>query len=187
MSAVGAASIHGRRRKNSLPSANVSDRRSRSREGKPFCRQSRQRGGAGWLRSLLAWLHRDRRRQVDRHAAGHEWRTQTGAALSLAFGRTDRASSMIRMPRSTEPGKGKSSISPTGAPTRRAARNSNFFLRLVQTRLRASSQPFRNGEQRTKTSATEPLLPHLIMPAHHDVRSSDVIARRLHGNSGRRR
>ena len=26
------------------------------------------------------------------------------------------------------------------------------------------------------------LLPHLIMPAHHDVRSSDVIARRLHGN-----
>jgi hypothetical protein len=24
-------------------------------------------------------------------------------------------------------------------------------------------------------------LPHLVMPAHHDVRSSDVIARRLHG------
>jgi uncharacterized protein len=28
----------------------------------------------------------------------------------------------------------------------------------------------------------QPLLPHLVMPAHHDVRSSDVIARRLHGN-----
>ena len=27
----------------------------------------------------------------------------------------------------------------------------------------------------------QPLLPHLIMPAHHDVRASDVIARRLHG------
>jgi uncharacterized protein len=26
------------------------------------------------------------------------------------------------------------------------------------------------------------MLPHLIMPAHHDVRSSDVHARRLHGN-----
>ncbi len=26
------------------------------------------------------------------------------------------------------------------------------------------------------------LLPHLIMPAHHDVRGSDVIARRLHGS-----
>jgi uncharacterized protein len=25
------------------------------------------------------------------------------------------------------------------------------------------------------------LLPHLIMPAHHDVRSSDVFTRRLHG------
>jgi hypothetical protein len=29
--------------------------------------------------------------------------------------------------------------------------------------------------------AAQPLLPHLIMPAHHDVRASDVIARRLHG------
>jgi hypothetical protein len=28
----------------------------------------------------------------------------------------------------------------------------------------------------------QPLLPHLIMPEHHDVRSSDVVARRLHGN-----
>src|SRR4030088_180033 len=28
----------------------------------------------------------------------------------------------------------------------------------------------------------QPFLPHLVMPAHHDVRSSDVIARRLHGN-----
>jgi uncharacterized protein len=28
----------------------------------------------------------------------------------------------------------------------------------------------------------QPLLPHLVMPAHHDVRSKDVIARRLHGN-----
>jgi hypothetical protein len=29
--------------------------------------------------------------------------------------------------------------------------------------------------------ATQPPLPHLVMPAHHDVRSSDVFARRLHG------
>jgi hypothetical protein len=27
----------------------------------------------------------------------------------------------------------------------------------------------------------QPLLPHLVMPEHHDVRSSDVHARRLHG------
>ncbi len=29
---------------------------------------------------------------------------------------------------------------------------------------------------------TQPLLPHLVMPAHHDVRPKDVFARRLHGN-----
>lgn len=28
----------------------------------------------------------------------------------------------------------------------------------------------------------QPLLPHLVMPAHHDVRESDVVMRRLHGN-----
>ena len=28
----------------------------------------------------------------------------------------------------------------------------------------------------------EPLLPHLVMPAHHDVRASDVHVRRLHAN-----
>jgi uncharacterized protein len=36
------------------------------------------------------------------------------------------------------------------------------------------------GLVETKVPA-QPLLPHLIMPAHHDVRSSDVFTRRLHG------
>jgi hypothetical protein len=30
-------------------------------------------------------------------------------------------------------------------------------------------------------AGAQPLLPHLVMPAHHDVRASDVIVRRLHG------
>ncbi len=30
-------------------------------------------------------------------------------------------------------------------------------------------------------SASQPELPHLVMPAHHDVRASDVFVRRLHG------
>jgi hypothetical protein len=34
---------------------------------------------------------------------------------------------------------------------------------------------------RPASDAAQPLLPHLVMPAHHDVRASDVIARRLHG------
>ena len=29
---------------------------------------------------------------------------------------------------------------------------------------------------------TQPMLPHLIMPAHHEVRPNDVLVRRLHGN-----
>jgi len=38
------------------------------------------------------------------------------------------------------------------------------------------------SEERTSgADAAQPLLPHLVMPAHHDVRASDVIARRLHG------
>src|SRR6185437_13907757 len=31
-------------------------------------------------------------------------------------------------------------------------------------------------------SQTQPMLPHLVMPAHHDVRPEDIVARRLHGN-----
>jgi uncharacterized protein len=31
-------------------------------------------------------------------------------------------------------------------------------------------------------ASRQPLLPHLVMPSHHDVRPSDVLTRRLHGN-----
>jgi hypothetical protein len=33
----------------------------------------------------------------------------------------------------------------------------------------------------TKVADEQPSLPHLVMPAHHDVRASDVFIRRLHG------
>ena len=39
-----------------------------------------------------------------------------------------------------------------------------------------------NREIQAKPSTDQPLLPHLVMPAHHDVRNSDVIERRLHSN-----
>ena len=39
----------------------------------------------------------------------------------------------------------------------------------------------RDGRASPDANTAQPLLPHLIMPAHHDVRASDVIARRLHG------
>ena len=37
-------------------------------------------------------------------------------------------------------------------------------------------------EQRNTQPDAQPMLPHLIMPHHHDVRGSDLIVRRLHGN-----
>jgi hypothetical protein len=36
------------------------------------------------------------------------------------------------------------------------------------------------GTARPRTA--QPMLPHLVMPAHHDVRESDIVMRRLHGN-----
>jgi hypothetical protein len=39
----------------------------------------------------------------------------------------------------------------------------------------------REYEAATGRIAAQPELPHLVMPAHHDVRSSDVFTRRLHG------
>ena len=38
------------------------------------------------------------------------------------------------------------------------------------------------GPKQKRTPDIEPFLPHLVMPPHHDVRASDVIMRRLHGN-----
>jgi hypothetical protein len=38
------------------------------------------------------------------------------------------------------------------------------------------------GREQVSLPIAEPLLPHLVMPAHHEVRSDDLIARRLHGN-----
>jgi uncharacterized protein len=70
---------------------------------------------------------------------------------------------------------------------RRAARS-----RTVQLELLAHDGPDRivaevaklEGLARTPTppETDEPLLPHLIMPAHHDIRPKDVILRRLHGS-----
>ena len=37
------------------------------------------------------------------------------------------------------------------------------------------------GIEGSMQSPAQPLLPHLVMPAHHHVRSSDVFVRRLHG------
>jgi uncharacterized protein len=40
----------------------------------------------------------------------------------------------------------------------------------------------KHGPQPQPQPPSQPTLPHLIMPAHHDVRAEDVHVRRLHGN-----
>jgi hypothetical protein len=64
---------------------------------------------------------------------------------------------------------------------RRAAASRNAQLELL-----AELGPDRLAKEaalleRGSSPADEPLLPHLVMPDHHDVRSKDVILRRLHG------
>jgi len=39
-----------------------------------------------------------------------------------------------------------------------------------------------DGRAKRPTATIQPSLPYLIMPEHHDVRASDVVLRRLHGN-----
>ncbi|PDT34116.1 hypothetical protein CO671_22055 [Rhizobium sp. M10] len=69
---------------------------------------------------------------------------------------------------------------------RRAERSRRGQLDLLATlgpdRIVREAAALQRAEQPVPEPAEQPMLPHLIMPAHHDVRESDVNMRRLHGN-----
>ncbi|KPH07229.1 DUF763 domain-containing protein (plasmid) [Rhizobium acidisoli] len=69
---------------------------------------------------------------------------------------------------------------------RRAERSRRGQLDLLATlgpdRIIREAAALLRVEQPPPEPAEQPMLPHLIMPAHHDVRESDVNMRRLHGN-----
>ncbi|ACE94513.1 hypothetical conserved protein (plasmid) [Rhizobium etli CIAT 652] len=69
---------------------------------------------------------------------------------------------------------------------RRAERSRRGQLDLLATlgpdRIVREAAALQRAEQPEPEPADQPMLPHLIMPAHHDVRESDVNMRRLHGN-----
>ncbi|CAK12449.1 DUF763 domain-containing protein [Rhizobium johnstonii] len=69
---------------------------------------------------------------------------------------------------------------------RRAERSRRGQLDLLATlgpdRIIREAAALLRAEAPTPEPAEQPMLPHLIMPAHHDVRESDVNMRRLHGN-----
>jgi hypothetical protein len=68
---------------------------------------------------------------------------------------------------------------------RRAAASRHAQLDLLSSlgpdRIARELSKLKGGDQKPDVPA-QPLLPHLIMPSHHDVRASDVVTRRLHGN-----
>ncbi|RUM03874.1 DUF763 domain-containing protein [Rhizobium chutanense] len=69
---------------------------------------------------------------------------------------------------------------------RRAERSRRGQLDLLATlgpdRIVREAAAVLRTEEPAPEPAAQPMLPHLIMPAHHDVRESDVHMRRLHGN-----
>jgi hypothetical protein len=69
---------------------------------------------------------------------------------------------------------------------RRAAASRNAQLDLLTSmgpdRIARELGKLESAGARTKLLVEQPTLPHLVMPYHHDVRASDVFARRLHGN-----
>ncbi|OAV48727.1 hypothetical protein A6U98_17360 [Rhizobium sp. WYCCWR10014] len=69
---------------------------------------------------------------------------------------------------------------------RRAERSRRGQLDLLATlgpdRIIREAAALLRAEAPAPEPAAQPMLPHLIMPSHHDVRESDVNMRRLHGN-----
>ncbi|MGB8289256.1 DUF763 domain-containing protein (plasmid) [Rhizobium ruizarguesonis] len=69
---------------------------------------------------------------------------------------------------------------------RRAERSRRGQLDLLATlgpdRIIREAAALLRAEAPAPEPAAQPMLPHLIMPAHHDVRESDINMRRLHGN-----
>ncbi len=73
--------------------------------------------------------------------------------------------------------KARSSTSPTAARTPRAAASSSC-CRARPRRRRARARRDRGEPRPAPRCPSSSLLPHLVMPAHHDVRASDVRRRR---------
>ncbi|MGO7535764.1 DUF763 domain-containing protein [Rhizobium leguminosarum] len=81
---------------------------------------------------------------------------------------------------------GKSQGEIVNLADRRAERSRRGQLDLLATlgpdRIIREAAALLRAEAPAPEPAEQPMLPHLIMPTHHDVRESDVNMRRLHGN-----
>jgi hypothetical protein len=57
----------------------------------------------------------------------------------------------------------------------------DILTSLGPERIAREAQKLAAAAATTKRVSDDPVLPHLVMPMHHDVRAGDVMARRLHG------
>ena len=100
------------------------------------------------------------------------------AALPLAVRGPEAASSRRRTPRSRAASEGEI-VNLTDAGRRRPRGRGSSTCCATSVPIASSREV---AELDRRPAAPEaPLLPHLVMPAHHDVRPKDVMLRRLHG------
>jgi hypothetical protein len=91
--------------------------------------------------------------------------------------------SFVEEPHAAIDGRGQGEI--VNLTDRRAAASRSGQVALLSElgpdRIAAEVVALEGGTKKAPAPERQPLLPHLIMPAHHDVRPKDVVARRLHG------
>ena len=107
--------------------------------------------------------------------SGDERGVQAGATVPLALGGLGQFSSITRRARAED----ISSTSLTARRSRLVHGSWIYWARLDRTASFGNWRHWRT--RRTRRRPAQLALPHLIMPAHHDVRASDVVSRRLHG------
>ncbi len=92
--------------------------------------------------------------------------------------------SFVNSPHSAIEGRSQGEI--VNLADRRAEKSRHDQLDLLATlgpdRIIREAAALASATEPPPAPVAQPLLPHLIMPAHHDVRESDVNMRRLHGN-----
>jgi hypothetical protein len=96
---------------------------------------------------------------------------------------SDGLGSFVEAPHAAIDGRNQGEI--VNLTDRRAAASRRGQLDLLRDlgpdRIVREALPLEGGATPPPPAPEQPLLPHLVMPAHHDVRPKDVIARRLHG------
>ena len=84
---------------------------------------------------------------------------------------------MSRTPRSTGRSRARSSTSPTAAPSHRARAQLELLRPARPGRHRARTRRARRARRDQRAAGRSSMLPHLVMPAHHDVRAEGRASR----------